>query len=59
MVNSESLSDENLVKNRPVEFSQEVVNTLYKSLADDVKYYVDEDGRIWKLDSIRIVRNLL
>jgi hypothetical protein len=59
MVNSESDSNEIFNENHEIKFTTEVVDEVYNSLPYSEKYSVDEDGNIWKLDDVGVVRNAL
>ncbi len=56
---SEINPNQNLDKNKPIKFTKEIVEVLYDFLPIDKKYIFDENGDIWKLDSISAVRSAL
>ncbi len=58
-VNSESDLLGNLVKNQPIKFTREIVDSIYNQLSFEEKYIRDKSGHLLKLDPVGVVRNAL
>ncbi|MEJ2252514.1 MAG: hypothetical protein P8Y97_22995 [Candidatus Lokiarchaeota archaeon] len=50
---------ESLSKLQPIDMSKEVVDSVYKELSFDEKFFLDKEGNIWRNDQVEIVRNKL
>ncbi|TXT53228.1 MAG: hypothetical protein BAJALOKI2v1_1110006 [Promethearchaeota archaeon] len=46
-------------KSQPIEFSHELVESIYDQLSFEEKYYLDNQGELWKLDPEGVVRTFL